>query len=133
MPIWLQDAIVLLVALGAAFVVVRRVFGAFTPRPQKPAEAHYVALVFRTAARARLRPGHPVLLYYTLELARSFEGENPTMLCGWSADRAHLNFGRGPLAEPDAFVAAVSEQVRVTEEREQVQAIAQPPAPPSQN
>ena len=37
MPIWLQDAIVLLVALGAAFVVVRRVFGAFTPRPQKPA------------------------------------------------------------------------------------------------
>jgi hypothetical protein len=37
MPIWLQDAIVFVVVLGAASVVVRRVVGVLKPAAPKPA------------------------------------------------------------------------------------------------
>ena len=63
------------------------------PRPQAPAECFFVAIVREGAGVG----------YYTLEL--SFGGA--TMMCGWSAEGAHNNYGPGPKPELNDFVAAV--------------------------
>jgi hypothetical protein len=85
------------------------------PQPQGPTEAHFVAIVLHVDVEA-LRSGEeppekPELSYFTLEKGVTLDGESRTVLCGWNAEGSHLNFGDGPPAEFDAFVAAVAEHI----------------------
>jgi hypothetical protein len=66
------------------------------PLPEVPPDCYFVAVIPVAADRAR---------YFTLE--RTFF-PGPTMLCEWTADRAHANFGPGPEPDIDLFVAAVT-------------------------
>jgi len=65
------------------------------PPPQSAAECYLFAIVKDKSGG---------IAYYTLE--RSLR-EGTTMLCGWDAEGAHLNFGPGPKPDLDAFVAAI--------------------------
>ena len=85
------------------------------PEPQGPTEAYFVAIVLHVDVAAIQRgedaPQQPQLSYYTLEKGVTLGGESRTVLCGWNAGGAHLNYGDGPPADFDAFVAAVTEHV----------------------
>jgi hypothetical protein len=65
------------------------------PPPQFPPECYFIAIIPITGDRPR---------YFTLEYA-FFPGP---MLCEWTADRAHGNYGPGPDPDIDLFVAAVT-------------------------
>jgi hypothetical protein len=85
------------------------------PEALDPTEAHFIAIVLHVDVAA-LRAGdeppeRPELSYFTLEKGVSLTGQSRTVLCGWNAEGSHLNFGDGPPAEFDAFVAAVAEHV----------------------
>jgi hypothetical protein len=68
------------------------------PSPVDDTEAYFVGIaVDDPNAPARVK-------YYTLERAR----RGQTMLCGWSREGGHLNFGEGPAATIEAFAAAVA-------------------------
>ena len=88
--------------LAADIHVHRRQFGAVEgtvlemPPPQIPPDCYFIAIVPIEGAPPR---------YFTLECC-FFPG--PTMLCEWTADRAHRNFGTGPEPDIDLFVAAVT-------------------------
>jgi len=64
------------------------------PPPQNAPECYLFAIV---------RDKSGSIAYYTLE--RSLGDD--TMLGGWNAEGAHLNFGPGPQPDLDAFVAAI--------------------------
>jgi hypothetical protein len=85
------------------------------PEPLGPTEAYFVAIVLHVDVTAmqggQEPPEQPDLSYYTLEKGVTLGGESRTVLCGWNADGAHLNYGDGPPADFDAFVAAVTEHV----------------------
>jgi len=65
------------------------------PPPQNAPDCYLFAIV---------RDNSGSIAYYTLERSIS---EGSTMLCGWNAEGAHLNFGPGPKPDLDAFVAAI--------------------------
>jgi hypothetical protein len=69
------------------------------PPPQIPPDCHFIAIVPLASDRARC---------FTLEHCFLLK---PTMLCEWKADQSHANFGIGPEAEIDLFVAAVTAQL----------------------
>ena len=85
------------------------------PEPQGPTEAYFVAIVLHVDIAAiqggQEPPERPEISYYTLEKGVTLGGESRTVLCGWNAEGAHLNYGDGPPADFDAFVAAVTEHV----------------------
>src|SRR6476660_4269749 len=64
------------------------------PAPQNATDCYFVGIV-------SLHDGG--VEYFTLE--RSIM--DGTMICGWSADGAHLNYGSGPNPDVDAFVARI--------------------------
>jgi hypothetical protein len=66
------------------------------PPPQIPPDCYFVAIVLVEGAQPR---------YFTLECC-FFPG--PTMLCEWTANRTHGNFGTGPEPDIDLFVEAVT-------------------------
>jgi hypothetical protein len=68
------------------------------PPPQVPLECYFIAIIPITGDRPR---------YFTLERA-FFPGP---MLCEWTADRAHHNFGTGLDPNIDLFVAAVTDKL----------------------
>jgi hypothetical protein len=82
------------------------------PEPEARAEAHFVALVFRTASVGRIEVAdEPAVLYWTLE-RRDRKGD--TRLCEWRADGTHRDHGKGPDPTLEAFLAAVvAEMVRL--------------------
>ena len=69
------------------------------PRPAALLEAYFVAVVFGGKTRETD--------YLTLEAA----GAGETMLCGWTEDQQHLNFGEGPEPTRSAFIKAVTDQI----------------------
>lgn len=72
------------------------------PPPERMAEAYFVAAVFHEA------DPHPLMRYFTLELGLSlFENTPRTVLCEWTADGKHLNFGDGPAPESKPFFDAI--------------------------
>jgi hypothetical protein len=48
------------------------------------------------------------LRYFTLEVGVSLDGPPRTVLCEWTVDGTHANYGDGPEPELDEFVAAVT-------------------------
>lgn len=68
------------------------------PTPAAAAECWFVALVL---------PPDGALAYYTLELGARMDGEPRTVLCGWTADGIHRNYGDGPAPTIEAFAQAL--------------------------
>jgi len=78
------------------------------PEPERMAEAHMVAVVWRPPRRRLLfLRTEPVLRYFTLELSVADDFTTPkNVFCEWSQS-LHLNYGNGPEATVTAFVAFI--------------------------
>jgi hypothetical protein len=80
------------------------------PPPQRTTECHFVGIVLHVDASDDRPPNleTAAVSYYTLERgARVDSGAERTVLCGWSKDESHSNYGDGPPPEPQAFADAV--------------------------
>jgi hypothetical protein len=77
------------------------------PPPQIPPDCYFIAVIPVAADRPR---------YFTLECAFF----PPTMLCEWTADRTHANFGPGPDADTELFIAAVIELLKDQQTRDTI-------------
>lgn len=74
------------------------------PAPESVTEAHFVAPVHR----AQGPKGPEVRRFFTLEYSLDVQSGAPiTMLCEWTADGKHINFGGGPEPTAAAFLKAV--------------------------
>ena len=80
------------------------------PEPIAVTEAHFVAIVSLVTFEQIHASGSPIpIRYFTLERGVSFEQGNPrTVLCEWTADGTHGNYGDGPPADLDAFVEVLA-------------------------
>lgn len=91
------------------------------PAARVRGEAHQVALVLRSYARAdgSVVERHPLLLYYALEAADGTrdDGAPRTTLCEWQGGD-HVSFGEGPPPDPSSFRAALQERVAAQQKRE---------------
>ncbi len=72
------------------------------PAPRAAAEAHYVAVAL-TAEPSE----NPEARYFTLEKGLQLDGEARTVLCEWTADGTHRNYGDGPPLGVEPFVRAI--------------------------
>ncbi len=107
----------------AEFVVHRRRLGDYAcaivelPEPWFITGAHFVALILNVPFD-RLDPEDRdvPLLYFTLERGASLDGVARTVLCGWTRDGAHCNFGNGPEPTLEAFVPFLEERLKADEE-----------------
>lgn len=82
------------------------------PRPRAVAEAHFVAAVLLADPSDGLPDGERIpVRYVTLEKGSTIGGGARTVLCEWTADGTHANFGDGPPAELPAFARAVEELI----------------------
>jgi hypothetical protein len=80
------------------------------PEPTEVAEAYFVAMVLLTPISA-LSPAKPSEgAYYLLERADPSAG-CPTMVCGYTADGAHLNYGPGPKPTQAKFIRVLERMV----------------------
>jgi hypothetical protein len=80
------------------------------PRPRAVTETHFVAagLLKEPTEIAPSDDEHALpVRYFTLEFGLPERGEPRTVLCEWTNDGSHLNYGDGPPAELQAFVGAI--------------------------
>jgi hypothetical protein len=78
------------------------------PKPEHVTEAYFAALVYRPLSAG----GESIQRYFTLEygITLSEPGER-SVLCEWTVDNHHLNFGDGPEPTSRAFFTAVCEKL----------------------
>jgi hypothetical protein len=80
------------------------------PRPRAMSEAYFVAAVLLTDLEKGMPEAKEVALrYFTLEKGLAFGGPPRTVLCEWTADGTHHNFGDGPAPRLGSFIEAVQE------------------------
>jgi hypothetical protein len=77
------------------------------PPPGAVAEAHFVAIVLKGDPKAEASAEQLDFAYLTLEKGIRASGGERTVMCAWTVDGAHLNYGDGPAVDREAFVAAV--------------------------
>lgn len=77
------------------------------PEPTGLGEAYFAAIVLKIELDAAEPPEKPEILYFTLEKGVHLDQSDRTVMCGWTADDSHLNYGEGPSPDPDEFVAAI--------------------------
>jgi hypothetical protein len=80
------------------------------PSPQRTTECHFVAIVLHVDPSEVLpsKPERAAVSYYTLERGVRIEsGAARTVLCSWSKEGSHINYGDGPPPDPQAFADAV--------------------------
>lgn len=83
------------------------------PEPRGITEAYFVALVLMIDPDAESLPDKPELRYFTLEKGFNVGGGPPrTVLCEWTADGTHANYGDGPPPELRAFLEAVAGRLK---------------------
>lgn len=80
------------------------------PEPIAVTEAHFVAIASLATFEEIQAGGGPIpIRYFTLERGVSLEqGDERTVLCEWTCDGAHGNYGDGPVAELDAFMEVLA-------------------------
>ena len=82
------------------------------PRPRAMAEAYFVAAVLNIKLDEESPgPADPTLRYFTLEKGLSLDGSHRTVLCEWTADGTHSNYGDGPPPQLESFVPALEKMV----------------------
>lgn len=84
------------IAAGRAAIGDRQAVIVAMPPPREPTECYFVA-IFRDTDGS--------IAYYTLERSVLV----PTVLCGWTSDGAHSNYGASPEPTVEAFVQAIAE------------------------
>jgi hypothetical protein len=78
------------------------------PRPRGVTEAYFVAAVLMVdLQREAPEEEKPPLRYFTLEYGARLSGPARTVLCEWTAEGSHLNYGDGPEPTVAAFAAAI--------------------------
>ena len=80
------------------------------PPPRGVTEAHFVALVLQwTEPLPETEPmPKDALRYFTLERGVCLGGPPRTVLCEWTAEGSHRNFGDGPEPRLESFLEAVA-------------------------
>jgi hypothetical protein len=79
------------------------------PRPRAMAEAFFVAAVLLADPDQDMPdPSGVALRYFTLEKGFALDGGSRTVLCEWTAEGSHVNYGDGPAPEVEAFIGAVA-------------------------
>jgi hypothetical protein len=82
------------------------------PRPRATTEAYFTAAVLLADLDDRLPESGPAALrYFTLEKGFVLEGPPRTVLCEWTSEGSHVNYGDGPLPQLGAFVGAVEKSI----------------------
>jgi hypothetical protein len=82
------------------------------PRPRAVAEAYFTAAVLLADLQDRTPESAPLeLRYFTLEKGVVLAGPSRTVLCEWTSEGSHANYGDGPMPQLKAFVKAVEELV----------------------
>jgi hypothetical protein len=95
------------------------------PPALEPAEAHLVGLVLHVKlGSGEPPPDSPELSYFTLERGITLDGGERTVLCAWTREGQHLNFGDGPAVQDEAFGKAIQD---ILAGRGEVHASFQPP------
>jgi hypothetical protein len=84
------------------------------PRPRATTEAFFVALVLLADPDERMPPADIKLRYFTLEKGFVLGGPPRTVLCEWTSEGSHANYGDGPPPRLDAFIRAVEDKVSAT-------------------
>lgn len=79
------------------------------PPPRVSPEAYLVAIVFRDGEPHEYGQPSPGTRYLTLELT---VGLDRPMLCEWTRDGTHANYGLGPLPDVESFVGEVFARLR---------------------
>jgi hypothetical protein len=78
------------------------------PKPEHVTEAYFVALVFRPLGAS----GESIQRYFTLEYGMSlFESGERSVLCEWTIDNRHVNYGDGPEPASQAFFTTVCQKL----------------------
>lgn len=80
------------------------------PRPRAMTEAYFVAAVLLNDLEEELpNPQEAPLRYFTLEKGLVFDDppRDRTVLCEWTRDGTHLNYGDGPEPRLEALIEAV--------------------------
>lgn len=82
------------------------------PRPRAITEAYFTAAVLLADPADGLPVSTPMeLRYFTLEKGFVLAGPPRTVLCEWTSEGTHVNYGDGPVPQLEAFVRAVAESV----------------------
>jgi hypothetical protein len=82
------------------------------PEPNFIGEAHMVCIVVKVSVDDMERkPDNPEVRYFTLEKGVTF-GSNAerTVICEWNG-ALHKNYGDGPEATPESFIAKIEEMI----------------------
>lgn len=78
------------------------------PEPQAITEAFFTAAVYRAPTTDQ----ELITRYFTLEYGYNSSDNNfRTVLCEWTPDKVHKNFGTGPEPTPNAFLNAIRQQL----------------------
>jgi hypothetical protein len=80
------------------------------PQPRATAEAYFTAAVLLADLQDQVpESAQRKLRYFTLEKGFVLNGPPRTVLCEWTSEGSHVNYGDGPLPQLEAFVRAVEE------------------------
>lgn len=77
------------------------------PEPEGLGEAYFAAIVLKMDLSKEDRPEKPEIFYFTLEKGARLDQSDRTVMCGWTADDSHLNYGDGPAPDGDKFVQEI--------------------------
>jgi hypothetical protein len=83
------------------------------PPPKGVTECYFVGIVAHVDLAAGKKPAKETpISYYTLERGVGDDLRTPrTVVCSWTKEGQHTNFGDGPPAEPEAFADAIAKVV----------------------
>ena len=79
------------------------------PDPLNTAETHLIAIVLKLARDTTTPPENIEIAYFTLEKGLNADGGLRTVLCSWSMDDSHSNYGDGPPVDEKEFLRSVEE------------------------
>lgn len=77
------------------------------PRPLEMPEAYFVAFVHRPKSDDILDQRPTFSRYFTLEYGQRMDGTPRTVLCEWTVEGSHLNYGDGPPPQMELFLNSI--------------------------
>ena len=83
------------------------------PEPKGVTECYFVGIVAHMDLSKDEKPSEQTpMSYFTLELGVGDDMKTPrTVLCEWSKEGTHSNFGDGPFPEPEMFANAIGQSM----------------------
>ena len=81
------------------------------PTPANAPEAYFVGIVLKVNTNAEKRPERPEIAYLTLEKEMNLDETERTVLCEWTGQDCHMNYGDGPPATRAEFMKAIEKMI----------------------